>query len=447
MIRVLLTAAALAALPLGSRAGETLVRLNVWPMPAPKPALRYVLLPEVHEYHPGNAAQYYLRCFAEQRNFFFSKEGVAERARYLAMPLAELPADKLRDYGHHALFQADWAARLESLDWGVLERVQNEGLGMQLPELGPLHILATALRVRFRGEVAGRRYDAAVRTAKTMLAFARHLGEYPAESANRLGLSVADLAFDTLDEMVQQRDAPNLYWALANLPSPIVDVRKGLQGERTLVATELKPLRDDAAMTEEEIEKLVSRLSGVMGFAREQAGQPPHSMRTALTACLKDVEKVRAARRRLVEAGDVRLLFQNLPPAQIILLDARHDYEIRRDERMKLLGLAPWQIDALTGGKEAAQSDDGLLAELLPHVIEIRRAQGRLEQRIALMRCVEALRLYAAAHEGRLPDKLCDCPVPLPDDPFTGKPFRYKVEAATAHLHGGDIHYVVTMRK
>lgn len=447
MIRVLLTSAALVALPLGSRAGETVVRLNVGPMSAPKPALRYMLLPEVHEYHPGNAAQYYLRCFAEQRNFFFSKQGVAERAHYLAMPLAELPADKLRNYGGHALTQADWAARLESLDWGVLERVQNEGLGMHLPELGPLHVLATGLRVRFRIELAGRRYDAAVRTAKTMLAFARHLGEYPAEAANRLGLSVAELAFDTLDEMVQQRDAPNLYWALTNLPSPIVDVRKGLQGDGTRVATELKPLRDDAAMTEEEIEKLVSRLSGVMGFAREQAGQPPRSMRTVLAACLKDVEKVRAARRRLVEAGDIRLVFQDFPPAQIILLDAKHDYEVRRDERMKLLGLAPWQIDALAGGKEAAQSEDGLLADLLPNVVEIRRAQGRLEQRIALLRCVGALRLYAAAHDGKVPDKLSECPVPLPDDPITGKPFHYKVESATAHLYGGDVHYLITMLK
>jgi hypothetical protein len=447
MIRVLLTAAVLAALPLGSRAAEAVVRLNVRPMPAPKPALRYMLLPEVNEYHPGNAAQYYLRCFAEQRNFFFSKEGVAERTRYLTMPLADLPADKLRNYGGHALSQADWAARLESLNWGVLERVQTEGLGMQLPELGPLHVLATALRVRFRIEVAGRHYDAAVRTAKTMLAFARHLGEYPAEAANQLGLSAAELAFDTLDEMVQQRDAPNLFWALTDLPCPIVEVRKGLQGNRTLVATELKPLRADAAMTEEAIEKLVSRLSGVMGFAREQAGQSPRSLRTALTARVKDEDKVRVARRRLVEAGDVRLLFQQLPPMQIILLDAKNDYEVRLDERMKLLGLAPWQIDALAGSKEAGQSNDGLLADLLPHVVEIRRAQGRLEQRIGLMRCVEALRLYAAAHDGRLPDKLSDCPVPLPDDPFSGKPFVYKVEGATAHLDGSDVHYVVTMRK
>ena len=65
--------------------------------------------------------------------------------------------------------------------------------------------------MRFRGEAAGRRFDDAVRTAKTMFALARHLGEHPTEAANRVGLSVAGLALDTLQEMLQQPGCPNLY--------------------------------------------------------------------------------------------------------------------------------------------------------------------------------------------------------------------------------------------
>jgi hypothetical protein len=48
--------------------------------------------------------------------------------------------------------------------------------------------------------------------------------------------------------------------------------------------------------------------------------------------------------------------------------------------------------------------------------------------------------------------------VPLPDDPFTGKPFRYEVIGDSAHLRGTppagmeknpalNIHYVLTLRK
>src|SRR5580692_11126274 len=111
MTRVLLAALALAALPRGSQAGESVVRLKVRPMPAPKPALKYQLLPEVRELNSGNPVQWYVRCFAEQQIFFFGKEATAERARYQALPLAELPAEQLRQYGGSALRQADWAAR------------------------------------------------------------------------------------------------------------------------------------------------------------------------------------------------------------------------------------------------------------------------------------------------------------------------------------------------
>ena len=105
MTRILLAAVALAASPPGPRAEDAAVHLTVRPMPAPKPALRYQLLPELRELKPGNPAQNYLKCFMEQRAFFYSKEGIAERVRYQSRPLAELPVDKLRNYGGGALRQ------------------------------------------------------------------------------------------------------------------------------------------------------------------------------------------------------------------------------------------------------------------------------------------------------------------------------------------------------
>ncbi|MGH7222846.1 MAG: hypothetical protein ACRELF_06445, partial [Gemmataceae bacterium] len=460
MTRILFAVVALAVFPLASRGGETVVRLFVQPMAAPKPALKYLLLPEVRELKPGNPAQYYLRCFAEQRNFFFSKQSVAQRARYQSMPLAKLAMEKGRDYGGNALRQADWAARLNAIDWEMVSRVQSEGMELSLPELGPLRVLAAALQVRFRIEVAGRRFDDAVRTAKTMFMLARHLGEYPAESANLTGLFVAGLAVDTLEEMVQQPACPNLYWALTDLACPLVDMRKGLQGGCVLVATEFRPLREDVGMTKEELEKVVSRLSGVMGFGREQAGREPHGLRASLAARIKDAKRVQAARdrlfaerravlvgriagketpraflSRLLEMSSVKDRIEKYPPMQVILLDEKREYEVRRDEGMKLLALAPWRIDALSR-EERQRGGVGLFVDFLPHVIEARRAQARLEQRLALLRHVEALRLYAAGHNGKLPETLSAIVVPLPTDPFSGKPFAYKLEGTTAQLRG-----------
>ena len=65
---------------------------------------------------------------------------------------------------------------------------------------------------------------------------------------------------------------------------------------------------------------------------------------------------------------------------------------------------------------------------------------------------------YAAEHNGKLPAKLSEITVPLPEDPFTGQPFHYRVEGTTAHLRGSpppgeeknpifNIHYEVTFQK
>ncbi len=99
----------------------------------------------------------------------------------------------------------------------------------------------------------------------------------PAGLANQVGISVVHLGLVRLEEMVQQPGCPNLYWALADLPCPLVDLRKGVQGDRTLVAAHLQPIRGDAAMTDAEIESCMSYLSGVLSFTREQAGRPPRA--------------------------------------------------------------------------------------------------------------------------------------------------------------------------
>ena len=80
MPRILLCFAAIAAFALPCRAeqtssaSETLIRLNVRPAPAPKPALRYRLLPELKEMNPGNPIQSYMKCMMEQKKFFFDEE-------------------------------------------------------------------------------------------------------------------------------------------------------------------------------------------------------------------------------------------------------------------------------------------------------------------------------------------------------------------------------------
>ncbi len=70
---------------------------------------------------------------------------------------------------------------------------------------------------------------------------------------------------------------------------------------------------------------------------------------------------------------------------------------------------------------------------LIYHQIHLARA--RLERQFVALRLIEAIRLYAANHEGRLPATLADIKeVSLPVCPLSGKSFEYRVEGERAFL-------------
>ena len=77
------------------------------------------------------------------------------------------------------------------------------------------------------------------------------------------------------------------------------------------------------------------------------------------------------------------------------------------------------------------------IARLLPPggTDKVFSARTRIDRRLAALRCVEAVRLYAAAHDGKLPASLDEIKdVPLPLDPVNGKPFDYRVAGDRAYL-------------
>jgi hypothetical protein len=407
----------------------TVIRLTVSPAAAPKPALRYLLLPELKEMTPGNPIANYLRCLLDQ-DFSAEQETL----------------------GPAALRAADRAARMDKPDWQLLDKLRTDGIGLLLPDLQKLRTLAAALQVRFRDEVARRQFDDAIVTAKTMFALSRHLGENPTLIGQLVGIAIAQLAIAPLEEMLEQPGAPNLYWALTNLPTPLIAL--GTEGERMFVDAEFRDLTDSEPMTADRVRKVIARLDVIRGIG----SKPEDSTRGWLDKRKDDAKYIAAARARLAEHGVPEDLLARFPAEQVLLLDEKREYEVRRDEAMKYGNLPTWEALALMEKLPKRPRGEGLFEDFLPALEKVRQAHGRLEQRIALLRHVQALRLYAADHGGKLPPTLGDIGVPLPADPFTGKPFGYKLEAETAQVIGTppasrkdeptfSVRYVVTIRK
>jgi hypothetical protein len=463
MVRTLSLCALLAAWPCLGLAQEKPatvvppVRLTIHPMAAPTPALKYQLLPEVKEMNPGNAVQGFMKSFMAHETFFFSKPSQADQEKWRTAPLEELRANsaKLQEYGGSALTQADYAARLDLVDWQILLRARSEGYDLILPDVQYLRGLAVALRVRFRIEVAEGRFDDAIGTAKTNLALARSFSDYPGIITSFSGLAIAFIQLESLEEMIQQPGCPNLYWALTTLPSPLVDNRKNLQGEAMFGAREFRNINAESPISADSLEKIKSRLSQRIGGPL--AAKEKQKLTAWMESRVADKEYVQAARARLVAAGTVADRVKELSPLQVVLVDEKREFEVRIDEGRKWLALPFWQAEAGLKAATPSRQGDHMIAEVfLPNFTRVRLAQLRGERAIAVMRQVESLRMYAAAHDGKFPAGLEDLSVPVPIDPIHGKPFDYKLEGDSAVLRASSpvgfeaaasLHYIVTIKK
>ncbi|MHC4728368.1 MAG: hypothetical protein ACYS17_14200, partial [Planctomycetota bacterium] len=151
--------------------------------------------------------------------------------------------------------------------------------------------------------IADEQYDNVIKTIQTGFSMANNFGKSPSIIQGMVGVGFGKFICRQLEQFVQKPDAPNLYWALRELPQPLVDLT-------------------------------------------EQA---------------------------IVESPDIR-------------------------ERAHLL-------------------------------------MSRLDRNVAALQCIEALRLYASAHDGKFPNKLTSITeVPVPSNPVKQKPFVYRCTGSNAFL-------------
>lgn len=422
------------------------IKLELAPAAEPVPALKYVLLPELSEKTPGNAALRYYRAFSPEWWTNVRQRPIREKIEKAAeAPIAELKNSGLRwllDYS--ALREVDRAARCEYCDWELTQRLKEDGINLLLPDVQGMREFGQFLTVRARLEMAEGRLDKAVYTLQTGFALARHVGDAPTLIQALVGTAIAQRMLVQVEELLRQPGAPNLYWALTDLPRPFIGLRKPIQGEKLWLYGTWPELRDlgNGPPSTRQRERLGAIAEQIVG---EDYGSGRRRGVGARLATIAQVAKAYpAAKRALVAAGHKPGEVEALPAVQVVLIAALRNYDRLRDDTFKWMALPypearPGLERAEQALKEAKARAAGIpIAELVvPATLKVYAATTRLDRRIAALRCVEALRLYAAAHEGKLPAALADVKeVPVPADPMTGKPFDYKADGDSATITG-----------
>lgn len=425
--------------------GTPPVKLTIYPAPAPRPSLKYHLLPDLKSRIRGNAAVYYGKVTAENNSTFGNRETMDKFERWHETPLADLRKDDANmatDGIENMLYRA---ARCESCDW-QLPIHEEEFYTILLPEVQQTRQFAKILATRARIQIARGEFDGALRTFQSAYAMAQNVAEGETLVNGIVGIAISNILNIQLFEFVQQPKAPNLYWALTTLPRPLVNLRKGVEAELDALWLSFPEVRDlDSPRSPEEWRQTLFHFWEKA--VRLADGDDPNIGKPVDLAAAS-LKEFATAKQALVERGLDPKVVEAMPAAQVVLIHTIRTYEDLRDDRLKWFLVS--NPEALRGAEaipdepkdnrprddEQVEPESNVLAKLLLVASnDALIAAARLEREMAILRVVEALRIYGASHDGHLPQTLADViEVPVPLDPITGKAFEYRLEVDTATL-------------
>jgi hypothetical protein len=444
----------------------TVVDVTIRPAAEPRPVLKYHLLPTYMEQTPGNAVPLYLKALIqyvdlrkewqhqalESLKKHPSEEPGFDRVdEWLDMPLEKLPREQLRqfvDRWFRGVYRAlKEATERERCDWEMPTR-QGRAFEVLLPEHQELRWASNTIALQARLQIAEGKNAEALETLRVGYAVARHAAAAPFLVTTLIGQSIADRMNAQLLTLCQQPGAPNLYWSLTELPHPMFDVEHAIAAEYDglyLQWPELRKLRTaDYAPAQWDIvlHDFVAEMVRCGVFVKNDL-HVPDSKKAAVTAEIvkQALDALPVAKKGLLDAGYTQQQVDAMAPAQIVMLDAVNVYEQHRDDLMKWVHLPCWQArDGLTAADRRLQEigkRGGIYAYLMliPNTRSAVFLPVQTERQLAAMRVIEALRLYMASHDGRLPASLDDVKeVPIPTNPMTGKPFPYRLDGPIAVL-------------
>jgi hypothetical protein len=420
--------------------------LALRPVGPPLPSFRYELVPTRDLVHVNAALLHHraIHLLADARPAgpeFAARQDRLDAARN--RPLREFPREEARTFLQpfgNVFKEMEAAAKCDFCDWGTEHRLAAEGIGFLLPDAQKMRELAFLLTLRARLHAADGKFELALRDVQTGVALARHAAHGPTAIHFLIGNAVAALMVRELEQVMQVPGCPNLYWSLTALPRPLIDLRKGIEGElRSMDAT--IPLPKDVEkgpMSPEEALAALDRLWAGIARLSDESDRPTLAQsRLGLAAYITMQHP--SARKSLLAASKTEAELDAMPAAQVVMLDALVRFRNLRDEHfvwvhapyaeaMQGMRASEAKIRELRAGPRVDYLQQMLLL-LLPSVEKVYAAQVRTERRLASLRAVEAVRLHAAKNDGKPPAKLADVTeVPVPVDPATGQPFEYVAE-------------------
>jgi len=220
-----------------------------------------------------------------------------------------------------------------------------DGLGTVIPGLTDFRRLMQVLAVRARLEIAQGKFDQALETIKIGMAAGRHLAQgAPTLVTAMVGAAIQQMMFNQVTELIAC-GGPNLYWALAEMPDPLVDLRPAFNWERQwlvlsmpeLAKAQAGPISPDEAVT------LLKKIADLNALISNYSGENLPAARGMKIQTVLAMRFYEIGKRELIRRGRNPQQVQAMPAAQVAALYLVEDYFHWRDEMFKWCQLPYWQ--------------------------------------------------------------------------------------------------------
>src|SRR5262249_26284246 len=145
-----------------------------------------------------------------------------------------------------------------------------------------------------------------------------------------------------IEELIQDSRAPNLYWSLSMLPSPLVDMRPAVQQELTTLPRSFPQLREleKETLTKEQVSRLIDDLLRLV--EKVGAGENPAWLR-GLGVGAMVAWNLADAKKALLAKGWTEKRVEQMPPQQVVAIHFVGSYFELCDDMLKWWSVPPWE--------------------------------------------------------------------------------------------------------
>jgi hypothetical protein len=338
------------------------------------------------------------------------------------------------------------ATTRESCEWDLrLHELRGMSIvSFLLDDFQEMRNLGQLVALKARLAVVQGKYDEAIASLRMGYRLAHDAGRPPLLINALIGMAIASQMNAVAMEMIDAPNSPNLYWALKELPHPLISARPALAFEMTSPFRVFPFLKDaeTAERSPEEWKRLLDKaMSELSQIANIDSQRVDWRARFAATGLL--LKAYTPAKQALIESGMPAEKVEQMPVAQVVAIQTARSNRYVFEEMFKWTLLPYSQARPRMEQAEAELTRQGLLggegqrmdalplaALLMPALNSVMLASQRTDRQFATLETIEAIRMHAAARNGQLPQTLESLDVvPAPANPFTGRTFDYRLDS------------------